>query len=311
MTPSSYSSRSVTRSGSGLVLAAYAIGEGEGGDVVLLLEGDVDLVGHAEGILEDLRPAGEELRDLGRALEIEAVVVMQPVLVVAVLPEPDAEEDVVGVVVGVAEKVGVVGGEHREPYVSGEREDPLVELRLEPAGVVGLDLQVIAPREDLRVPRRDRLRLVEAVREEVRCDLSGHARRRHDDPLAVALEELAVDARLGVEALGVGERGELDEVAKARAVTGEERQVVALVATIARSRALAPVARRDVGLHTYDRFDARLTRLLLELPRRVQIAVVGDRQRRLLELLSPVDQVGDPVGAVEERILGVTVKMDE
>src|SRR5688572_29620914 len=74
---------------------------------------------------------------------------------------------------------------------------------------------------------------------------------------------------------------------------------------------LAPVARRDVGFHPDDRLDPCLLRLLLELPGRVQIAVVRDRQRGLLELLRLGDQVIDSVGAVEEGVLRVTVEMDE
>ena len=39
--------------------------------------------------------------------------------------------------------------------------------------------------------------------------------------------------------------------------------------------------------------------------------MVGDRERGLLELERPRDQVVDPVGAVEEGVLGVAVEMDE
>ena len=52
-------------------------------------------------------------------------------------------------------------------------------------------------------------------------------------------------------------------------------------------------------------------RLLLELPGRVEVTVIGDRQRRLLELLRPADQVVDPVGAVEEGVFGVAVEVNE
>ena len=111
-------------------------------------------------------------------------------------------------------------------------------------------------------------------------------------------EELAVHPGLGVEALGIGERRELDEVSVARGVAGEEDEVIVGLPAVTRSPSLAPVARRDVCLHPDDGLYARFARLLLELPRRVEVAVVGDRERRLFELLSPVNQVGDPVGAI-------------
>ena len=43
----------------------------------------------------------------------------------------------------------------------------------------------------------------------------------------------------------------------------------------------------------------------------MQIAVVGDRQRGLFELLGAANQVVYAIGAVEEGVLGVTVEMDE
>ena len=57
--------------------------------------------------------------------------------------------------------------------------------------------------------------------------------------------------------------------------------------------------------------EAGLACLLLELPGGVHVAVIGDRQRRLLELLRAPDQVIDAVRAVEERVLGVAMQVDE
>jgi hypothetical protein len=51
--------------------------------------------------------------------------------------------------------------------------------------------------------------------------------------------------------------------------------------------------------------------VLLELPGRVEVTVIGDRDSGLLELLGPADQVIDSVGAVEERELGVAMEVDE
>src|SRR5688572_20460111 len=74
---------------------------------------------------------------------------------------------------------------------------------------------------------------------------------------------------------------------------------------------VAPVSGGDVRLHPDDRLDVALLRLLLELPGGVQISVIGDRERRLLELGSALDELLDPVGAVEERVLGVAVQVYE
>ena len=146
---------------------------------------------------------------------------------------------------------------------------------------------------------------------QVHCDLARHAGRGDDDPLAVLREELAVDARAGIEPLRVRQRGELHQVPVANNVAGQEDEVVVRLHPRPGAGLEAAVARRHVRFHPDDRLDLRLLRLLLELPGGVQVAVIGDGERRLLELLRALDQVLDAVGAVEEREFGVAVEMDE
>jgi hypothetical protein len=55
---------------------------------------------------------------------------VHPVLVGVVLPEPDAEEHVVRVVIDVAQEVRVVGGDDRQPELGAELEDPRIVARL-------------------------------------------------------------------------------------------------------------------------------------------------------------------------------------
>src|SRR5918992_1477024 len=75
--------------------------------------------------------------------------------------------------------------------------------------------------------------------------------------------------------------------------------------------AVSSITGSDVRLHPDDRLDLGLFRLLLELPRGVEVTVVGNRERRLLELAGARDQALDPVGAVEKRVLGVTMEVYE
>ncbi len=60
----------------------------------------------------------------------------------------------------------------------------------------------------------------------------------------------------------------------------------------------AAISRRDIGFHADDRPDTRFFRFFLELPRAVQVTVIGDGQGWLLELERSVDQVIYAVGAV-------------
>ncbi len=54
-----------------------------------------------------------------------------------------------------------------------------------------------------------------------------------------------------------------------------------------------------------------LARLVVEDDRREHVAVLGDRQRRHLQLDRLVEQLLDPARAVEQRVLGVQVQVDE
>ena len=74
---------------------------------------------------------------------------------------------------------------------------------------------------------------------------------------------------------------------------------------------LSPVPRSDVRLHPDDRLETGLAGLILELPGRVEVAMVGDRERGLFELQGPGDQVVDTVRPVQQGVLAVAVQMDE
>ena len=97
-----------------------------------------------------------------------------------------------------------------------------------------------------------RARLVRAVLHEPLAEARGQAAGQRDDALAVLRQQLHVDVRLAaVQPLEEAGRGELDEVAVAGVVLGQQREVVALDA--ARRRDVAVVdevdlAARAIGL---------------------------------------------------------------
>src|SRR5216117_268554 len=72
-----------------------------------------------------------------------------------------------------------------------------------------------------------------------------------------------------------------------------------------------PAAEREVGLEAQNRTDLSRLRLVVERPGAVQVAVIGDGERIHAERLHPIEQIGDAVGAVEERVLAVRVEMNE
>ena len=72
-----------------------------------------------------------------------------------------------------------------------------------------------------------------------------------------------------------------------------------------------PVAGRHVDFAAENRVDAALARLIVKDDRREHVAVLGDGERRHLQLDRAVEQLLDAAGAVEQRVLRVQVKVDE
>src|SRR5512132_79960 len=118
------------------------------------------------------------------------------------------------------------------------------------------------------------------------------------------LEVPPVDAGLVVVALEVAGRGELDQVPIALVRLGQEGQV--RVAFLLPGGAVA-----DVDLATDQRLDAGLLRVLEELDGPREAAVIRERDGRHLELGGAGGKRRDTAGPVEDRVLGVDVKVDE
>src|SRR5208283_1110441 len=105
------------------------------------------------------------------------------------------------------------------------------------------------------------------------------------------------------------------EISVTLAILREDYQVevaTAVEVVAARNlRAIGPLARREIHLASDDRLDADRFRLLIELDRAEHVAMVGHRDRFHPRRLGVLDQRPDFVGAVEETVLRVDVKMDE
>lgn len=262
-------------------------------------------------------PRGEVARHLLRRLEEELLVRELEALVVPErLAGLDAEERVVRIGILGAQVVHVAGADERHAGLAVEPQQHLVARLVDvEARVLDLDVDVVAPEDrEQPVERGARVRLALLRREprervvvERPVDGAVHAAGQRDDPGVVALEQLPVDPGLVREALEEAVGDQLDEVVVALEALGEQRQVRVVAA---RAGALTAVL-RHVDLAADDRLDARLAGRLDELDRPREGAVIGDRDRRHLELRGPLDELADPAGAVEHGVLGVAVEVDE
>jgi len=188
-----------------VVGVAEAVGEGEGRQPVFLLQRESDLVCDPERVLDHVGTVREGRRHLLRALEVQTVVVPEPVLVVVVPSGTDANQDVVCRVVPVPEEMGVVGGHGRQSQLAPERQDHLVDFGLT-RRAVRLHLEVVAAGEGVGVPAGHLTRAFFVPGNQVARQFARHARRRHDDSPGVTSQRLPVHPRPIVEALSVPER---------------------------------------------------------------------------------------------------------
>ena len=93
-------------------------------------------------------------------------------------------------------------------------------------------------------------------------------------------------------------------------VLGQQRDVIGRLLAPAAGRFLDEAAAgRDVGLDAQHRIDAQFLRLLIELQRAVQIAVIGERERVHLQVFRPLQERGDLARPVQKAVMAVAMQM--
>ena len=191
---------------------------------------DVGSLGDEERVVARVLVVGEHGAHLRRGLQVELLAFeLEAFGVVAGRPGLHAEERVVGFGVGPVGVVAVVGREQRGVQVVGEGEQAGVHpLLVGDAVVLELDEELVAA-EHVLEPGGEGAGRGRVVGEEPLAHRAAEAAAGGDDPFAVLFEELEVDTRLVEEPVEVRVRRELDEVAVAGVVLGEEGEVEDLV----------------------------------------------------------------------------------
>ena len=234
-----------------------------------------------------------------------------------------AQQRVVGLGVTAQRVMAVVRGEQRGIEGPGDLDQLRVGALLfdEPV-VLHLDEQVI-PTEDVLQARRGVERPLLVAVEETLQDVTAEAPGGRDDPLVVVGEDLPVHLRLLVVALEVRAAGELDEVAVSGAVLGQRSEVVVGLAPAldlatgvvdlapASHRSLGAVLERLVQLGADDRHQPGVACRLVHRQHAVHVPVIGDPDRGLAVRGRGGDDLADPRGTVEHRVLGVHVQVGE
>ena len=309
------------------VLGAAVRDVEDGQDDTVELERDVAAFRDLDGVRPGLFVGGQGLGHLLGGLEIELIRGELHAIGLGERPAGlDADEHVLRVGVRRLDVVDVVRGDERYAELPAELRNLFVEVRLAHT-VVGNDALIlhleveVALAEDGLVELRPALRFIGHPALERLADDSAHACRGGDESRTERAQQLFVDARFVVEACGLCLGDHRHEVAVADLVLSEEQQV------IERGLALAREARvgGEVDLAAEDGPHGRTggTRVLVvlgcvarcgslvELDRPEHDAMIGERDRVHTERVRAIEQSPDLGVAVEYRILGVRVQVDE
>jgi hypothetical protein len=148
---------------------------------------------------------------------------------------------------------------------------------------------------------------VVAIRQQGFVDIAAQTSRERDQTLGVPRQQVFIDAGLVIKPFEVTGRDQLDQVAVAFLVLTQQHQVVVAIGVALNVVTLL----RDVYFAADYGMNAVLARLIIELDRSEQVAVVGHGDRRHLLLLRDFHQLRNFAGAVEQRVIGMAMKMNE
>ena len=276
------------------------------------LQLDVAAFGDLDGILQGLGKVRENASHFLRGLHVELVGLEPPPIgIMDGLSRLDAQENFMSEGVAGIKVVTVIGGKHWKVELPGQGHEPRKDSLLLLQAVV-LKLDVVPPLKQLgEIPRGPLRALLILLKERLR-HRAVKTRGRRDEPLGVFLQQVPVDAGFVVEALQMTLADKGEEVPIALLVHGEKELVIKPHGSVARGRRpVEPAPLGDVELAPEDGFDAVLKRLLVKLDGAEEVAVVGDGQGGQLLGLRLLHQGVEPVGPVQQTVLGVKMKVTE
>ncbi len=211
-----------------------------------------------------------------------------------------------------AEVVRIIGGDHADAQLLAQLEHSGIHLDLfRNAVLLNLEPEAVRSEASWRTIRRRPLGLLVVALPQVERDLTRQTRGESDQTLGMFGQDFLVDPRAAVEPLEETDGAQSNQVPVAGAVLGEQNQVAVQPGRALRLLLQFPGTECEVRLEAEDGTDAFRLGMIVERPGRVQVAVIRHGQAIHSEALYMINQLGNPVGAVEEGVLGVGVEMNE
>jgi len=204
--------------------------------------------------------------------------------------------------------VRVVGGDERDVQLAFEAEEGFVDLLFVFEALV-LDFEVeVALAEDVLILLGYGFGFLVAASDEFFAEFSTEAAGEADEAGGVLGEVALADAGLAIEAVEGSFGGDADEVAIAFFVSGEDEEVIVIVAF---AGGAVVFFLGDVEFAAEDGLDAGFFCGVKKVHGAIDIAVVGHGDGFLAEGGDAIDEFGKVAGSVEEGIFGVEMKVGE
>ena len=216
-----------------------------------------------------------------------------------------------GLGVGFAQIVCVIGAHHGQSRLLMDAQDALVYHRLVPDAVI-LKLQIEMVRsEDPGQLQGIGLGVFVLPVAQHPGDLPRQTRAQGNEALAVGAEQLQINPGLDVEALGPGHGYQIGKVAVALLILAQQHQMTALGVKLVELIEPGPARRRDIHLTADDGLDPRRQTRPIEVDGTVHDAVVGNGAGGLPHGLDDAGQILNPACAVQKAELGMNMQMDK
>ena len=208
------------------------------------------------------------------------------------------------------EKMHIIGGDQAKVELSGDSNKFRIAtaLRFE-AMIVQLDEEAIAP-ENFTILAGELPRPFEIACKEPAIDFALEAAAQRNDPSRVGCQQLLVNSRFIVKTLEMRGRDQLDKIAISFGIGSEQCQMERSFLT-GRGVAIAKRPGCHVSLAADDWSNASPFGRLVKLYRTVEIAMVGNRNRRHSEFGGLRDQVFRSNRSVQQGVFCVAMQMNE
>ena len=262
-------------------------------------------------VVQGLRGVRKEAAHLFFTLDIElSAGIAHAVLVRQLFACLDTQQDIVGLRVLRIGIVAVIGGDQRNSHLPAHTEQFRIDSLLVRISVVLQFQEKIALAENVQVALCGFTGTRGIPPDDLAGNFTGQAGGGGDDAFMEFTQKIKIHPGFIIKAFGEGAADNLHQVGIAGIVFRQQDQVIIAVLAVA----LLPVVtrpRRHIDLTPYDGIDTFFFCRLIKIDHAVHDAVIGNGRCRHAKRFHLAYVLGDLIGTVQKRVLGVDVKVRE